>query len=175
MDELELRKKSRRNCWIGFIFVAIFGSLGHFAYGWSGEKLLVGLFTPINESVWEHGKLIFFPVMLYGIWGVGSLERPYSRALSAYCAGAVAATLLMPVIFYTYVGISGGESLVVDILSFLLEAALAFWIIHRRTVERPFGQTGKGLVMVLAALLGLAFIIFTIAPPALPIFIPQAQ
>lgn len=50
---------------IGILFTMILGSLSHFFYGWSGDFFLVGLFSPVNESVWEHLKLLFFPALLF--------------------------------------------------------------------------------------------------------------
>ena len=35
----------------GIIFTIVFGSLLHFFYDWSGKNAIVGLFSPINESV----------------------------------------------------------------------------------------------------------------------------
>ena len=46
---------------IGFVFVSVIGTLAHFVFEWSGNNTVVGLFCPINESPWEHLKLIFFP------------------------------------------------------------------------------------------------------------------
>ena len=46
----------------GFIFTAVFGTLSHFFYDWSNENVLIGLISPVNESTWEHMKLLFFPI-----------------------------------------------------------------------------------------------------------------
>ena len=45
---------------LGTIFVSVLGSLAHFFYDWTNNNAFVGLLTPINESTWEHMKLIFF-------------------------------------------------------------------------------------------------------------------
>ena len=50
---------------IGIFFVITAGSLAHFFYDWSGHASIVGYFTPVNESIWEHMKLLFFPMLLY--------------------------------------------------------------------------------------------------------------
>ena len=51
---------------IGMIFVFIIGSLAHFLYDWSDNHYLVGLFTPVNESIWEHMKLTAsIPILFY--------------------------------------------------------------------------------------------------------------
>lgn len=54
---------------IGAVFTIITGTLLHFVYEWSGESLFVGIFSPINESVWEHLKLLFFPMSVWILIG----------------------------------------------------------------------------------------------------------
>ena len=52
---------------IGFIFTSVLGTLMHFFYEWSGNNTFVGLFCPVNESPYEHLKLLFFPALFYFI------------------------------------------------------------------------------------------------------------
>ena len=59
---------------IGAVFTIITGTLLHFVYEWSGESLFVGIFSPINESVWEHLKLLFFPMSVF-LLGILFLEK----------------------------------------------------------------------------------------------------
>ena len=53
----------------GVIAIVLISSLSHFLYGFSGNIKIVGIFTPINESIWEHLKLAFYPTVLW--WGIG--------------------------------------------------------------------------------------------------------
>ncbi len=56
------------------VFTFILGTLLHFTYNLSGENIIVGSFSAINESVWEHLKLLYFPMLLtliIGYFGVG--------------------------------------------------------------------------------------------------------
>ena len=46
---------------ITIIFAIILGTLLHFTYKWSNKNMLVGAFSAVNESTWEHLKLLFFP------------------------------------------------------------------------------------------------------------------
>jgi hypothetical protein len=39
---------------IGALFIIIFGSLLHFTFDWFKNFWLVGIFSAVNESVWEH-------------------------------------------------------------------------------------------------------------------------
>ena len=50
---------------IGFFFTIIFGTLSHFFYNWSGKNQIIGYFCPINESTWEHLKMLIVPILLY--------------------------------------------------------------------------------------------------------------
>ena len=52
----------------GYLFTAVFGTLSHFLYDCSGQNLFIALFAPVNESIWEHMKLSFFPVLLYAFF-----------------------------------------------------------------------------------------------------------
>ena len=52
---------------IAIIVILILGTLLHFTYEWSGDNLFVGSFSAVNESVWEHLKLVFYPMLLMGI------------------------------------------------------------------------------------------------------------
>ncbi len=52
-----------------FVLVAAFlGTLNHFLYFLSGQSPIVALFCPVNESVWEHLKLLYFPFLFVSIW-----------------------------------------------------------------------------------------------------------
>ena len=42
----------------------ILGTIFHFTYEWSGKKVIIGLFSAVNESTWEHLKLLFFPMLI---------------------------------------------------------------------------------------------------------------
>ena len=49
---------------IAAILAGAVGTLLHFLYKWTGGSYIVGLFSAVNESVWEHLKLLFIPVFL---------------------------------------------------------------------------------------------------------------
>lgn len=64
-----------------FIFISVLGVLLHFTYEWSGDNAVVGLFSAVNESTWEHLKLLFFPV--------SASDHPRSAAPQQYVSGTV--------------------------------------------------------------------------------------
>jgi hypothetical protein len=80
-------------CYIisGVIFTFLAGTLLHFTYEWSGNNFWVGLFSPVNESTWEHMKLLFFPMLFYSIASGILLRLIPDKSLSPKAEGNCAA------------------------------------------------------------------------------------
>ena len=60
-----MHRKIKYLHWAGFLFVAAAGSLLHFLYEYSGQNPLAACISPVNESTWEHLKLLFFPYLVF--------------------------------------------------------------------------------------------------------------
>ena len=61
----------------GILFTAILGTLSHFFYDWTGQGALIGLVSPVNESTWEHMKLVFFPLLFWTLLASPGLSGEY--------------------------------------------------------------------------------------------------
>ena len=61
--------KQRSILWqaAGFALVTFVGTILHFLYDWTGESILVAPFSGVNESTWEHMKLLFWPLFLFAL------------------------------------------------------------------------------------------------------------
>lgn len=154
---------------IGFIFVAVAGTLFHFVYDWSGSNHLLGLFVPVNESTWEHMKLCFFPMLLFSFYMNAMLKDSYPCISDALPVGILTATFLVPVLFYTYSGILGRNIAALDIATFFISVLVAFVVIYRltRSCRTTFSTAAKLLLPVIF----LCFLLFTYHPPGLGIFV----
>ena len=51
----------------GFAVTSLGGTLLHFLYDWLGEAVWVAPFSGVNESTWEHMKLLFWPMLLFAL------------------------------------------------------------------------------------------------------------
>lgn len=152
---------------LGIIFVSITGTLLHFAYHWSGNNFIAGLLSPVNESVWEHLKLLFYPMLFWGLFEIGSVSD--SCRASAYSAGILIGTLLIPTIYYTYTAILGKNYLLLDILLFFLSVITAFLSYYYFAVHCTLNQYKQPLSFAVFLLL-IFFLIFTYYPPPFSIF-----
>nr|WP_236945659.1 DUF6512 family protein [Enterocloster clostridioformis] len=84
----------------GILSVSLLGTLLHFTYRWSGRNPLIGLIAPVNESVWEHMKLLFFPMLLFGLW---SLKGETDACISVWSAGIFLCTPFLFIFGYPFV------------------------------------------------------------------------
>lgn len=157
----------------GTLFVIITGTLAHFVYGWTGENRLIGLFTPVNESIWEHMKLIFFPMLLFSFYAVIKYNGDRACLISPLCFGILTGTLLIPALYYAYTSILGKGFLIIDIGIFILSTIIAFLTAYKLTLSCRL-KTYTLILCALVCALFVCFFIFTYNPPDLAIFAKPA-
>ncbi len=153
----------------GTIFVLITGTLAHFVYGFSRENRLIGLFVPVNESVWEHMKLLFFPMLSFSVFTVAKLRNHNACLIPSLCFGMLAGTFLIPVLYYFYTFFLGRSILFVDIAIFILSTVAAFFAAYKFTLSCCLKPYTVFLCFLVCALL-ICFILFTYNPPDASIF-----
>ena len=154
----------------GFLFTAIAGTFLHFLFDITGSSILAALFSAVNESIWEHMKLLFYPLVLFAVleyfrWG---------KAVPAFwcikLAGILLGLFLVPVMYYVYTGILGINADWFNIAIFFLAAGAAYY------AETRLFQSGCSCALpagaAIAALAGMAlfFTVLTFFPPRIPLF-----
>ena len=163
--------KQRSILWqaAGFALVTFVGTILHFLYDWTGESILVAPFSGVNESTWEHMKLLFWPLFFFALvqqlffW---DQENYWCVKLAEILLGLV----LIPVLFYTYNGVFGKSPDWINIAIFYISALLAFlfewWAFKRDWLpcKRPL------LAFSVICLIGVLFVVFTFATPQIPLF-----
>lgn len=154
----------------GLFFTLIIGTLLHFVYEWSGELPVVAAFSPINESTWEHLKMLFFPTLGYAIFEYFIVGKEAPRFWLGKAAGIVNGLVLIIVIFYTYSGILGTNYLFLDILTFLIAVVAASLISLRILGREGSGRNYTGISLFVLAVLLVLFVVFSYNPPTLNLF-----
>lgn len=154
----------------GFVFVSILGTLSHFFFDWSHESTAVGLFCPVNESVWEHLKLIYFPYIIWSIIEFFTLKIKGNFFFAKLC-GEISGIVTILFIHYTFKGATGVESMVADIVSFFAGVAISFLISYMIIKNAKQGGAFKEITSICAlVIIGVIFILFTFTPPLIPLF-----
>lgn len=153
----------------GILFVSVLGTLLHFLYGWSGNNPVAGMFAPINESVWEHTKLLFFPMQLYAFYLRKRLYNAYPCVSAGMAVGSLLGVLCIISLFYIYTGILGFHIAFLDIAIFYVSVIIGFFAAYRLTQTckaKPYNSALQIIMVVLTCL----YILFSFWPPAIPLF-----
>lgn len=162
-------KLLKRYTIIGIIFVLVTGTLAHFLYDWTGSNPIAGLFTPVNESIWEHMKLLFFPMLIYSLFLIFKFRTKYSCITSSLCFGILAGAFFIPLFYYAYTSILGKNFFIFDMSIFILSIVLAFWLSYKLTLSRRL-ESYTLLLCILVCVLFVCFLGFTGHPPDATIF-----
>lgn len=163
--------KQRSILWqaTGFALVTFGGTILHFLYDWTGGSILIAPFSGVNESTWEHMKLLFWPLFLFAL-----VQRPFFKSQNNYWCVKLAEILLglvlIPVVFYTYNGVFGKSPDWINIAIFYITALLVFlfewWAFRNDQLQYRHPR----LAFAAICLIGVLFVVFTFMPPQIPLF-----
>ncbi len=147
----------------GFFTVSLLGVVGHFLYGLSGNSTAVGLFMPVNESVWEHLKLLFFPFMVYTFIEWAVYGRKTAGFLFSRVTGVIAGLVLIPTAYFIYTSVIGRRFAVIDMMLFFIAVFTAFYVSYRRILkgsDKTLWRTVSAVILfagITALFIGLTF------------------
>ena len=149
---------SKRSLILTFLATVLAGVCLHFLHS-TFPNPITALFGPVNESLWEHCKLVFWPGLAAALWltrGRPGALRPWLLILPIQC-------VLLLVMGYSYHILLGGKNLGVDILIYLLVMAFGFAAAPR--FSGPFNGCKWLLPALAAAILASLLLFFTLYPP----------
>lgn len=150
-------------CISGGIFTLIAGTLGHFVYEWSGGAVWTAWLFPVNESVWEHLKLLILPAVVFFALGAYFMRGANNYISALFFCIAVSAGFVTGA-FYLYTSVIGHSVLAMDIAVFIASVALGYVTAYFLLTAERFP------LLTLISLAGLiitlvCFFTFTFSPP----------
>ena len=156
----------------GIVFVFLMGALLHFVFEWSGEPEIVGLFASVNESVWEHSKLTFSPMLIAGIFQIFAISPTYLNHYFAILASVLVGIVLMPILYYFVKSITKKEILWISITIFYIVVISAYLVeycmLRNRTILMNYDLELISFCLIFVLIL--IYAVLTFAPPRLGIF-----
>ena len=154
---------------MGFAVTSFGGTLLHFLYDWLGEAVWIAPISGVNESTWEHMKLLFWPMLIFAV--VQSFFfRDRKDFWCVKCRGILLGILLIPVLFYTYNGAIGKSPDWLNIAIFFLSAAVAYIYETRLFNEETLICRSPKRAIATLCVLALLFVTFTFLTPEIGIF-----
>ncbi len=154
-----LHKKNTIKAWIVFVAISIGGNLLHFLFS-RFPNVIFAAIAPVNESIWEHTKLLFLPLIISAIiMGYKDKDRLTMGLLSAPLT-----CILMVVASFFYHIVLGQFNFVVDIVAYYVEIALGFWL-PQCLKFKNIPVFVRWLIIAFVVIFGMLMIVFSYLPP----------
>lgn len=131
-------KKSRIISTIG-IFSLCF--LFHFIYDWI-PCTITAIFFPVNESIWEHMKLLFSAVIFYGIIDYIILQKFKIKYNNFFISLFITALTIIPIYLIIFLPIyyKIGENMIITIgnmlLSIIISQIISYYILKAKDFDK---------------------------------------
>jgi hypothetical protein len=151
-------------------FIVVVGTVLHFAFEWSGYAIPIAPIAAVNESVWEHLKLGFWPALVYAALEYSRFGKSANNFHFAKTIGIYVIPITIVVLFYAYTAILGHDLLIADILIFVVAIVVGQIVSYKLLMVSPLPKRLNRFAPIALAVLGILFVLFTFYPPQLPLF-----
>ncbi|HAS28257.1 MAG TPA: hypothetical protein DCR59_03670 [Dehalococcoidia bacterium] len=159
---------------LGILGVAVIATLWHFLFFLTGEFAVIGAIVPVNNSVWEHFKVILYPMLLFSIIEYRYIGYHTNNYIIAKTVAIFAMLLLIGAVFYTYFYATGTQIAAADISIFVgalvIGQLVGAWVMTFDPLPKYLNFIAIGILVALAILL----IVFTYNPLHVRIFFDTA-
>lgn len=142
-----------------FVVTTLVGSCLHFLYDLLPNPV-TAIISPVNESIWEHVKLIYWPLLV--VWLL-VLRKEVSAG--AWALGMLAASGGMLLLGWLYHIVLGGETMAIDVAIYVAMMAVGFRLPFVLEEKKKGEGKSSGLPVLLVVALGAAIVLFTFLPP----------
>jgi hypothetical protein len=154
-----------------FFFIALVGSAFHFAYELSNfSSPVVAFFSAVNESTWEHLKMVFWPGVIFALFEYIFVRKDIKHFQTAKAASLFAMPMMIATSWYTYTAFTQRSIFQIDILIFFLAVLTGQAISYRLLMMPPFSWQVNALAIGGLVVMLVAFSTFTFHPPHIFLF-----
>ena len=150
---------SKKETIIATVLLIIFGTSMHFVHHVPFFNHFLGYIFPVVESVMAHMKMVFYPMLLLGIYL--AVSRRDIREIGAPVLASLAVMPLIILVFFSYWIFVRHELMALDMVIYISAMVLAVQLAKRWRVK-PFVRNNWGLWIVVAILiiLGTGFLTY---------------
>lgn len=174
----KLETHSLKYIFLSSTVIFLIGTMFHFLYDLLGRKLLIGLFVPVNESVWEHCKMVILPTILwwliYYIFANKMNVISIDKWLTSMVISLLVSIITIPLLFYFYTQAFGVELIVVDIIILFIailsgqSLSIHYYIYSDKCLN-------KYVSLAISIIVVIIFMVFTVYTPKIPIFMDSSN
>ena len=155
---------------VGIITLTVLGFVLHYLFSWTNESKLIGLFVPVNESVWEHLKLGYWSVVLFSIAEHLFVSRHVNNYYPAKTIGVLVLEMTIILLFYGYTFIAHKDIFLLDIFSYILAVILCQYVAYTIFRLHPFSILVNRISVAAFISIGVLLGVLTYYPPHFALF-----
>jgi len=154
---------------IGMVSFILLGFLFHELYDLTGNTLL-GIISPVNESKWEHWKMVYFPMVIVSLFEYHFIKNYVSNYIFSLLIGILVFTVITFGLIELYDIFIGDSHLLVHVSTFLLGGVAGqmarYFVMVRTEPSKTLLLIGIVFLLIQFAL----FTVFTFVPPKFEYF-----
>lgn len=155
----------------GFFFIGLIGASLHFTFELSNfSNMVVAFFSAVNESTWEHLKMVFWPGVLFALFEYTYVRDQVNNFLTAKTAGLFVMPLVITLGWYAYTPFTGRSIYKYDLMLFFLAVLIGQIVSYTILRRPPFSKRVSSTTIGLLVILIVAFSTFTFFPPRIFLF-----
>lgn len=156
---------------ITFISIVL-GTSMHFVHHVPFFNNLMACIFPVNECVWEHMKMLFYPMLLTSVY-----LCVRQRSIDAF-GGMIASSLVcIPTqiaLFYVYWIFTRHAVTIVDVLAYVIVMVFGYYLGNKFTANKWIRQHST-LFIVIAVCMVALLAVLTFHHPEINLFIPEEE
>jgi len=125
---------------IGVFIIFGLSFLSHFMYQWLPNSIFSILF-PVNESIWEHMKLIVTPVLIFSIFEYIIYRKKnieYNNFILSYAVSMILGIIIYLIIYLPIENIFGHSmivAIVILFITFIVVEFISYYIMNSREIK----------------------------------------
>lgn len=155
---------------LGILFIFVVGFPWHYVFGWTGGWRPAALIFPVNESIWEHIKLCFWPGLIWALIEYPFIGRRAPDFWPARAAGLLTMAVVMAALFYAYRAALGRSVLWANLLDFGIATAAGQLVSYRILTGPALSPAARRLALIVLGVLLIAFLSLSYFPPRIFLF-----
>lgn len=151
---------------ISFILAIIF----HFIYGWVPNSV-ISVIAPVNESIWEHMKLIVTPSIIFSIFEYFIYKKKdieFNNFILSYAISSILGIIVYLLLYIPLNDIFGHKAYIAISLLFLIliiVQIVSYYIMNKSNIKH---SSDVGILLIL--IIYFAFGYLTYHPPKINLF-----
>ena len=143
-----------------FLIYSVCGTLLHFTFKLSKNNIVVGIFSAVNESVWEHTKILLTPIFITSFITF-IINKNYNFFVLLV---ELVSSITLIILFYEIkTSIFKNKYGIINIISFYVVCLIASFL-HFSLQEVEISKLANGLSFIVVIIIFAMYLTFSIFP-----------